>query len=399
MGNLQPRIVKLLVFLCVTATILFCARTFTHLSVGDLLVPTPSISELHLKVYDVFGQQEKSADQEVSREDLKSSDSGESEQRQHELPDSYNKDQTKQVEIPRPRPSDNFAFALFLAAPGGEGKETDNDYDDLYFVATRMLLYQLLHDPSTRTNNSYPVVILVTQDVVKRKIERLRGDGADVRVVQKLYLDWAPTRKAWQDVLTKLHLFDLTEYEKVLFLDSDTLLTRRMDDIFFDPATEVINNKGDTSEGATPLDEPAQPKTYMFAGNAGAGGFNHSEIYPPPKGNNLNAGCMVIRPAKDLYKYYLDIAKIKDRFNGRYPEQSLWWYVHRREGNMPWIQLNHDWNINRATWADYEHKIASLHAKWWSEDNEPKLRDFAMQIRGKMQGFWEGKEGREIYGA
>lgn len=47
------------------------------------------------------------------------------------------------------------AFALFLVPPHGAGKESDDMNDDDYFVATRMLVYQLLYDPSTRTHTEW----------------------------------------------------------------------------------------------------------------------------------------------------------------------------------------------------------------------------------------------------
>ncbi|RDW76140.1 hypothetical protein BP5796_06961 [Coleophoma crateriformis] len=283
------------------------------------------------------------------------------------------------------RPTHNYAFSAFLAAPS---MDTNDDNDDLYFVGTRLMIYQLLHDPATRTNNSYPFVVLVTEDVVPSKRERLQKDGAIVLAVEKLSLEWAGTRKAWKDVLTKLRLFELYQYDKVLFLDSDTLITRRMDGIFDDSAAQLQQNKGNHSPEKAPEDEGPQPATYLFAGNAGSGGFDH--VYPPPKGNNLNAGCMVFRPARDLFEYYLRLAQLKDRFPGRTPEQSLWSYAHRRDGNMPWTQLHYDWNVNWATWNDSLHGIASLHSKFWELDHDPKLRDFALSIKWKMEGYWEG---------
>ncbi|RDW64045.1 hypothetical protein BP5796_10547 [Coleophoma crateriformis] len=288
------------------------------------------------------------------------------------------------------------AFALFLTPPHGAGKDSDDLNDDDYFVATRMLVYQLLYDPSTRTNNSYPVVILATQNVAQTKLDRLRNDGPDVRVVGRLALNWGKTRKAWQDVLTKLRLFQLTEFEKVLFLDSDTLLTRPMDGIFEDPAARPTKNKGATAEDEAPEDEGAQPREYIFAGNAGAGRFNHTTTWPPIKGRHLNAGCMVFHPSEELYEYYLRIAGLKDCFDGRFPEQSLWAYAHRRDGNMPWKQMGYMWNINKVTWSDVEHGVASLHVKWWSHMIDPRLKDLAMRIRGRMEGFWEGKESHNI---
>lgn len=69
--------------------------------------------------------------------------------------------------------------------------------------------------------------------------------------------------------MTKLRLFELYQYDKVVFLDSDTLITRRMDGIFDDSAAQIQQNKGDKSPEKMPADEGAQPETYLFAGNAG----------------------------------------------------------------------------------------------------------------------------------
>ncbi|KAI9729516.1 MAG: hypothetical protein M1818_008488 [Claussenomyces sp. TS43310] len=283
------------------------------------------------------------------------------------------------------RPTEKHAFAAFLAAPSQESKE---DSDDVYFVGTRILIYQLLHDPATRTNNSYPFVVLVTEDVAPSKRDRLERDGAQVIVVKKLALNWAKVRKQWQDVLTKLRLFELVQYDKILFLDSDTLITRRMDGIFQDEAAFVQKNLGSTDSKVAPPDEGPQPSTYLFAGNAGSGGFDHT--YPPVKGNNLNAGCFVFRPSIELFNYYIALAQIEDRFPGRTPEQSLWSYAHRRDGNMPWKQLHYGWNINWASWEDYKHGVASLHSKFWELDHDKDLRDFAMKIRWMMEGYWQG---------
>lgn len=207
-------------------------------------------------------------------------------------------------------------------------------------------------------------------------------------VVSKVTFDNVKIRKQWQDVLTKLRLFEQIQYDKMLFLDSDTLITKPMDGIFDDDAAQVQPNLGDTGEKTTRADEGPQPETYLFAGNAGSGGYAH--VYPPPKGNNLNAGCMVFRPSLDLFEYYMRLVKLTDRYNPRTPEQSLWAYAHRRDGNMPWKQLHHDWNVNWAVYADKEHGIASLHSKFWELDHDKELRDFAMKIRWMMEGFFEG---------
>lgn len=137
-------------------------------------------------------------------------------------------------------------------------------------------------------------------------------------------------------------------------------------------------------------DEAPQPHTYLFASNAGSAGYNHT--IPPDKGDNLNAGCLVFQPSIDLFNYYVSLTTptTETRYNGRYPEQSLWAYAHRRDGNMPWKQLHWKWNTNWARWEDLEVGTASLHSKYWELDHDPKLRDYAFSIMWRMEGYWEG---------
>lgn len=85
---------------------------------------------------------------------------------------------------------------------------------------------------------------------------------------------------------------------------------------------------------------------------------------------------------------------MEGRYNGRFPEQGLWMYAHRRDGNMPWAHVDWHWNINWATQKDLEAGVASLHSKFWELDDFPELWDFAMSIRWRMEGFWEGRERR-----
>jgi alpha-N-acetylglucosamine transferase len=274
-----------------------------------------------------------------------------------------------------------------------------------------MLLYQLLHDPETRSPNRYPFVVLVTEDVSQNKRDRLTYEGAIVKEIEKVKPLQHETRKAWQDVITKLRLFEMIEYDRVAFFDSDHVLTRPVDgewipksdknqtkltiasaDIFDDPAAAVQNNRNLKTKGATQPDEAPQPTTYLFASNAGSGGFNHS--LPPPMGNNLNAGILVFQPSIELFNYHLSLTapSVQSRYNGRYPEQGLWAYAHRRNGNMPWTQLDWRWNINWATYEDLEAGIASLHCKYWMLDNDTRLRDFALRIKWKMEGYWTRAE-------
>lgn len=104
-----------------------------------------------------------------------------------------------------------------------------------------MLLWQLKHDPATRSQNGYPFVVLVTEDVEQHKREQLIQEGAIVKEIAKLKPLQHKTRLAWQDVLTKLRLFEMVEYDRVCFLDSDHVLTRPIDGKFPQIRTVYMN--------------------------------------------------------------------------------------------------------------------------------------------------------------
>lgn len=284
------------------------------------------------------------------------------------------------------------AYMGFLAAPY-DLNDTASDDEDHYYTQTRMLLYQLRHDPATRSPNNYPFVVLVTDDVSPSKRERLQREGAIVKRIEKLKPLQHVTRKAWQDQITKLRLFEQIEYKKILYLDSDHFLTRPMDGIFEDEAAQVQQNKNLPAADATKSDEAPQPATYGFASNAGSGGYDHS--IPPRKGNNVNGGFILLEPSLELFNYYLSLTtpETEGRYNGRYNEQGVWQYAHRRNGNMPWMQVHWKWNINWATYKDYTNgDFASLHTKYWGLDHDPQLRDLLMRIKWKMEGFWEAHD-------
>jgi hypothetical protein len=63
-----------------------------------------------------------------------------------------------------------YAYATFLAIDADE----DSGIGDEYFIATRVLAYQLLHAPGTRTHDGIPFIVVVNKDVPETKRDRLR---------------------------------------------------------------------------------------------------------------------------------------------------------------------------------------------------------------------------------
>jgi alpha-N-acetylglucosamine transferase len=114
--------------------------------------------------------------------------------------------------------SSKVAIATFLS--GGEDPSAPIE-DDFYFQAARTLTYQLLHDPKTRSKRAdIPFLVLCTKDVAISKVKRLELDGATVKVVPDVPLPyWISTGVTrWKDQFTKLRIFEMVEYERVLFI-------------------------------------------------------------------------------------------------------------------------------------------------------------------------------------
>ncbi|KAI9712365.1 MAG: hypothetical protein M1820_001578 [Bogoriella megaspora] len=284
-----------------------------------------------------------------------------------------------------------YAYATFLTGTTADAKDEDYSHDN-YFVATRLLGYQLLHAPETRTNRSIPFLVLVTNDVPQKKIDRLSEDGAIVIPVEYIRADWVHAMHGhWQDVMTKLRMWELIQYSRIVFLDVDTILTRPLDDLFDDPAASLEPTQ--TNQGMIALDEAALPQSYVFAG---VPEMNHEHGYPPtdehhdfPNINYLNAGFFIFQPSREIFNYYFSVISIPDRFVPDFPEQNLLNYAHRREGNMPWKQLAPTWNIHYPSVQDIEGGVASLHDKWWAPEH-PELEPFFRSLRWRMEGFYEG---------
>lgn len=291
------------------------------------------------------------------------------------------------------------AFATFLGANTNPEKmatdaesEAAGDEDDGYYLATRVLAYQLMHSRSAGTNNSIPFIVVCTADVSKRKLAQLKKDGAIIRVVERLEADWLhPGAARWADMMAKLRMFEMTEWSKILYIDADHLVTGSLDGVFFDEAAQTQATGANGAQVAG--DEAPLPRTYMLAAHGDFFGYDHP--WPPPTDSTyMNAGFFIFAPSRVLFDYYVSILHIEGRFDPGYMEQSLLNYAHRREGNMPWKPIWYGWNANWPTSKDWRGGARSFHSKYWDGDtsHDPLLKSLWREQRAEMEGFYRGRE-------
>ena len=282
------------------------------------------------------------------------------------------------------------AVVSFLAG-NTEAEKEKADEDDNYFMAARLLTYQLLHAPQTRVDHSIPFIVAVTPDVTESKRARLRKDGAIVVPVETVHSDMFVNEPRWRDCWTKLRIFDpeVLPFEKVLYIDGDTVLTRPIDGVFDDLATTETAVMSLIDEVKS--DEAPLPGHYLFAGKPEAWTYSHP--YPPDmSGDYFNAGFFVYGPSHGLYEYYMSLLNSTGKFDPRLVEQNLLNYAHRPNGNMPWNKLQYSWNMNFPNMEDLKGGAASLHVKFWENGGEgpSELVSYAMRWKGEMEGYWIG---------
>ena len=257
--------------------------------------------------------------------------------------------------------ADKKAYAIFLAGN-----------DSLYFRATRTLLFQLLHDPDTRDPNNRPVVIMTSSTVPQETRKQLAREGATIAPVEAVKgIKGVGEDNRWRELYTKLRVWEMEEYERVLVLDSDQLLVKPIHGIWDDP--NAINNSGLAAVSDCVVGHDS----------------------PPENTDYLNGGLIMVTPSKARFQEL--IATNSSLFDTNYMEQGLLNWVYRRDGPMPWAALDHKWTTNWPSLKDITvGKVHAVHDKFWRADNKDwidrELVEMWWRACGRMEGYWMAKE-------
>ena len=157
-----------------------------------------------------------------------------------------------------------------------------------YLDSVRLLLFQLKYDPLTLDPSQRDFVVLTTPYVPANVEDQLRSEGALVLrhdlITEGLprggnqdgYYDEQPNHH-YRDQYTKLAIFNMTSYERLIYIDADVLLVKPIHELWKDP-------NANPADGVAGFSDP------------GAG----PHPIPIPDGNLLNAGFLLVRPSHEL---------------------------------------------------------------------------------------------------
>ena len=275
---------------------------------------------------------------------------------------------------------------------------------DYYFEAVKVILNRVLRNQTTRDPFNRPFIVLVTSLVPRRQIKILESHGAIVRVVSTIApppgtVDFERINPRYKDQFTKMHVWNMTDYNRLLFLDADMLPIRAFHDVFDTPS----QMKGD--------------EEWLFAAVYDSGNSRQQNGRNPPgpedkgrpRDKDLNAGMFLLKPSPQQATYIFDmfIHPPKKDFSV-FMEQDLLRWAYRDSGPYPWIRLSHLYNTQWCRPYDLDTAYI-LHDKLWGggRGTGDELRRKWYEAWGEMVGWdasrfgegiqqWENEEGKIV---
>lgn len=222
----------------------------------------------------------------------------------------------------KPNGMEKLSYVTFLS--GTLDQDEDLEADN-YFDAIRILVWRLLHNLETHSMD-IDFVVMVTPSVSQSRRNRLEKDGDIVYPVEFLRSTsrWVKAEDPrWDDVMTKLRVWEMTQYSRILVMDGDSMLVRPLDGIFDDPDTQIQTTQQIDNytaiKGKAPL-----PPTYLLASLSEVWDSTHE--FPPTDGTGLkkygymNAAFFMLAPSIPAFEHYRSFVEIPNSFDPEYPE-------------------------------------------------------------------------------
>ena len=272
-----------------------------------------------------------------------------------------------------------------------------------------------------KAGSKYPLVALYTETFPEDGLAALKARG--VRAKQIPYLLPSVPKEytndpRFYDCWTKLTPFSLTEYDRVVQMDSDMLVLKNMDELM-EMELDAPDQKGDGNRvyaashacACNPLKKPHYPKDWVPENCAFTSQHDSPEeaqhTGPGPTAGiaSPNGGLVVVNPSQDIYDKILQTLKDGDLTNSyEFADQSL--LGERFYGR--WVGLPYIYNALKTLRWDGVHdkiwrddKVKNVHyilsPKPWDEASEEESKEESHKWWHRMnRARLAGEEGRGI---
>lgn len=226
-----------------------------------------------------------------------------------------------------------------------------------------------------KVRSAYPLVALYTDTFPASGHAALAARGIPSQRIEYL-LPSTPkdfsNDPRFYDCWSKLVPFSLTQYERVVQLDSDMMVLQNMDELMDIPLdASSSNGKGDRVFAAAnacvcnPLKKPHYPKDWIPANCANTYMHNRPEeaqtVAPDPKNGLgfMNGGLQVVVPSAQVYQQIIDTLNASDITSGyEFADQSLLTDIFRGR----WVPLPYIYNALKFM------RNPEVHGVFWRDD-------------------------------
>ncbi|RWR92553.1 UDP-glucuronate:xylan alpha-glucuronosyltransferase 2-like protein isoform X1 [Cinnamomum micranthum f. kanehirae] len=247
-----------------------------------------------------------------------------------------------------------------------------------------------------KTGTTRDLIILLDKSISQPKREALMQAGWKIREIKRIRNPKAENNSYNEYNYSKFRLWQLTDYHKIIFIDSDIIVLRNLDLLFHFPQLSATGNDGVIFNSGIMVIEPSkctfkflmEQRTELISYNGGDQGFLN-EVYVwwhrlPRRVNFL----------KNFWSNTTLETSMKNQLFGADPPKL---YAIHFLGLKPWLcYRDYDCNWNIADQHVYASDIA--HERWWrfhDAMNETLQRFCGLSERRKIELDWDRKMARE----
>jgi inositol 3-alpha-galactosyltransferase len=246
-------------------------------------------------------------------------------------------------------------FATFFCTP-------NSSIHDPYFAATLNLVYRNLWSPTIATKRSRPFTVFVAPFVTQEQRDVLAGAGAVIIEIPLVH--WEPNvvgvLSRWRYQFSKLHFWNQSQFDKIVYMDSDAFPIKNIDSVFDETHDQQCNELKLEEAELTAKDGLCH---YIFAA-----------VYHEDGG--VNGGFLVIRPEQAMYQRLMRNYQRVEEYDNILAEQSFLIWQFASDGAFPVHELPRKYNAFTPLEAD-DGLVSVVHEKLWalSDSEAPWLHD------------------------
>ncbi|KAK4481506.1 hypothetical protein RD792_012406, partial [Penstemon davidsonii] len=248
-----------------------------------------------------------------------------------------------------------------------------------------------------QTGTQRDLILLLDTSISEPKRQALTRSGWKLRFIKRIRNPKAEKNSYNEYNYTKFRLWQLTYYDKIIFIDADVIVLRNLDILFHFPQMSATGNDGSIFNSGIMVIEPSNCTFRMFmkrtreiiSYNGGDQGFLN-EVFPwwhrlPRRVNFL----------KNFWSNSSNEASVKNHLFGSDPPKL---YSIHYLGLKPWVcYRDYDCNFDIPEQRVYASDVA--HARWWrlydTMDGElQKLCGLTEQRKIELE--WDRNKAKEI---